>query len=56
MSSVLPGCTLAELSLANVAKAQKNDSEYMKRLDRARRLDPDNKEILGEIKRSGGDR
>ena len=45
---------LAELGMAKVAKAQKNDAEYRKRLDRARSLDPGNKDIQDELKRAGG--
>jgi tetratricopeptide (TPR) repeat protein len=47
---------LAELGMARVAKAQRNEAEYRKRLDRARSLDPGNKDIQDELKRAGGGR
>jgi tetratricopeptide (TPR) repeat protein len=41
---------LAYLGLARVAKAAKDIATYQSNLDRAKRLDPNNKEILDEIK------
>lgn len=40
---------LAELGLAKLAKAQKNQSEYQKHLQKAKELDPENKEIQAEF-------
>ncbi len=42
---------LAELGLAKLAKAQKNQAEYQKHLQSAGKLDPGNKEIQDEMKR-----
>jgi len=48
-----PKLAMAELGLARVAKARKDMQEYTVRLNKARALDPKNKEILEETK-SGG--
>jgi len=47
-----PKFALAELGLAKWAKAQKNQSEYTKHLQKAKELDPGNREIQEELKRS----
>jgi tetratricopeptide (TPR) repeat protein len=46
-----PRYALAELGLAKLAKAQKNPAEYQKHLQNANKLDPNNREILDEMKR-----
>ena len=43
-----PKYALAELGLARIAKEQKKTGEYQDHLNRAKALDPDNKEILSE--------
>jgi tetratricopeptide (TPR) repeat protein len=45
-----PRYGLAELGLARLAKAQKNQAEYIAHLNKAKALDPNNKEILAELK------
>jgi len=42
---------LAEMGLARVAKAQRDEKEYNNRMERARRLDPNNREIQEETRR-----
>jgi len=42
---------LAELGLARVAKAQRNEQEYNSRMNRARTLDPNNREVQEEMRR-----
>jgi tetratricopeptide (TPR) repeat protein len=46
-----PRYALAELGLAKLAKAQKNQAEYQRHLQNANKLDPNNREILDEMKR-----
>ncbi len=41
---------MAELGLAKVAKSQRNNAAYKTHLDRAKALDPNNSEILKELK------
>ena len=45
-----PKFALAELGLARVYKAQNKNSAYLNHLNKAKELDPDNKEILAELK------
>jgi len=45
-----PKFALAELGLARVAKTQNKTAEYTTHLNKAKTLDPDNKEILAELK------
>ena len=45
-----PKYALAHLGLAKVAKSKKNNALYKKHLNKAKALDPKNKEILEEIK------
>jgi tetratricopeptide (TPR) repeat protein len=47
-----PKYALAELGLARLAKSQKDFASYQDHLDKARKLDPNNREILDEA-RSG---
>jgi tetratricopeptide (TPR) repeat protein len=43
---------LAELGLAQIARAQNNMAEYNVRLNKAKLLEPDNKQVLEEVKNS----
>ena len=47
-----PKFALAELGLAKIAKIRKNDAAYKEHLEKARKLEPENKLILEEIKNS----
>jgi Tfp pilus assembly protein PilF len=47
-----PKLAMAHLGLARVAKASKDTAVVQAELDKAKELDPDNKEILDEIKSS----
>jgi tetratricopeptide (TPR) repeat protein len=45
-----PKLAVAELGLALIFKAQKKSAEYKKHLNKAKALDPNNKEITAEMK------
>lgn len=47
-----PSMALAELGLAKVAKLRKNMTEYMKHLESAKKIDPQNQLILKELEES----
>jgi tetratricopeptide (TPR) repeat protein len=48
-----PRYALAELGLAKLAKVQKNQAGYQRHLQNANKLEPGNKEIQEEMKKSG---
>ena len=47
-----PQYAMAELGLAKVAKAQKNQGAYLEHLDKAIKLDPNNQDINAEYKKA----
>jgi tetratricopeptide (TPR) repeat protein len=51
-----PNCALAELGMALLAKAQKNNAGYTEHLNKAKALDPKNPQIQQEAAKAGGTR